>query len=652
MKFKLLLFFILLSVLILPDLTVSAHNHDGKRKSKVYEESRYELMTYAEDSWWNVAEKTGTATATAIKNFFWMTNLVLAHIVMMVVYQLFSLDIVEITKETVQSITASTAGSLLYHFGLFALTIAAFGIVIRAYIQQNWQAFLKLVGLVLLSMILLSSIQSENFNYIDFAHRISTSLENAIMQTNPSLSADDAFTYQTFDETSAQNVSIAIENKVFEALIYQPYLLLQYGTTDEAAIQAEDSDRIHAYLKADPATEEGMKKREKIAESEFKKYGNTHIFAGNAFKQTGYILVMILSTSIQGIVFFSIALIRILLQFAFIVMMLMVPFVLFASLFPSFESLVGRFTKGTFVLILFKGLTMFFVLIATSFITLGYEMTNSSDDLYYRIFIHIIFSITIIFLYAKRQFVFSMLEGASPTLQQMGAGEGVGRSSIQKGKSLWDKRQRNKAYKGLNQRQKRDSNDGTVASFYAGPSLPTNRKRNRKESNHKQGRSSFPRKQQEKFPQAVPAHPEVAATMEKESSSSLRAVSPSEKETPTKAENQQQLGRATHPENQSQSPDNQPKDERTKPKETSVSPLWGSSPEKSALEKQKRPSPTSKDSDRDTTKSHGRDPYAYQKEKREKKKQQTDGQDPRILGNQSDGLFHRTARLNRKDRSP
>jgi hypothetical protein len=416
------------------DVPVFAEDIQGEvRKSEQYDESRYELMTYAEDAWWDVAGKTGSATAAALKNFSWMTNMVLANIVLIIVYQLFSLDIIEMTKNSVQEITSSTAGSLVYNFGLFALGLASLGIVVRAYIQENWKAFFKLITLILISLTLLFSIQTKKFNYIDLAHGISTTLENALMNVNPSLSDDASFQFVHLDDHSKKSISISIENKVFDALIYKPYLLLQYGTTDEDKINEEKPDRIQEYLEADPTTKDGMDKREEIAETEYKEYGNKNIYAGNAFKQTGYIMVMMLSTIIQGIVFFFIALVRIMLQFAFIVMMLLAPFMIFISLFPSFEALVGKYLRGTFLLILFKGITMFFILVATSFITLGYDMTNMSDDLYYRIFIQIIFSTAIIFMYMKRQFIFHMLEGASPTLSDMGA-ERTGRTALSRGK--------------------------------------------------------------------------------------------------------------------------------------------------------------------------------------------------------------------------
>jgi hypothetical protein len=418
MKRPFFLSFLFLLILVFHSSVVMAEGTE--RKAKAHDESAYELMSYADDGWWDVAGKTGSATATAVKNFFWMLNIVLSQITMMVIYQLFSLDVVDMTKDAVHEITAGTAGTLTYNFGLFALSIASLGIVVRSYIQQNWQAFFKLLTLVLLSLTLLFSIQSKKFNYIDIAHGLSTSLENAVMSVNPSLNNDEAFEFENFNENTARNVSIAIENKVFDALIYKPYLLLQYGTTQEKKILAEDSGRINDYLKADPRTEEGVKKREEIAQKEYEQYDNKNIFAGNGWKQAGYILVMILSTVIQGVVFFFIALIRVMLQFAFIMILLLAPIMIFISLFPSFEALVGRYLKGTTILILFKSITMFFVLVATSFISLGYEMTNMSDDLYYRIFIQIMFCVAIMFMYSKRHFALNMLEGATPNLHKIG----------------------------------------------------------------------------------------------------------------------------------------------------------------------------------------------------------------------------------------
>lgn len=387
------------------------------RESQQYDESAYELMSYSDSSWYELGENTTNSIASSIKEFMWMVNLITANVVMMIVYQMFSLDIVDITIHAVNSIASTIADGLLTTFGAFALAIFSIGIIVKAYIQQNWQAFIKLVSLVVISLALLSSIASERFDYITFAHGLSVQLENMVMNVNPSLTGDS-----DFDPTNMNSTAVALENKVFDALVYKPYLLLQYGTTDEAAILAEDPERITDYLEADPRTEEGVQTRQDIARTEYVDYENYNIFAGNGFKQTGYILVMFLSTVVQGVVYFFIALLRIMLQFGFVVMLLLAPFAIFLSIFPSFETVIGKYVRTLGLLIVFKAVVMFFILVAVSFISLGYDMTNTTDDLYYRIFMQIIMSVATIFLYTKRQAVMNMIEGSSLSVDDMGGG--------------------------------------------------------------------------------------------------------------------------------------------------------------------------------------------------------------------------------------
>lgn len=427
------------------------------RKSQVYTETAYDLMTYAEDSWWQWIKKTGTSAVSLIKNFLWMINVIIARITLMIIYQLFSLDIVELTKDSVFEIASSTAVSLINNLVTFALAIAGTGIVIRAYIKQDWQVFFKILSLVVLSLVLLFSIQSKKFNYINVAHSVSVGLENAIMKVNPTLleseRTEDESVSDSFD---GKRTAILIENKAYDSLLYKPYLLLQYGSTNEDVINDEgsmsgDETRIAEYLNASSFTNEGQKQREKIAKREFQELNNENVFAGNVFQSSAYILGISVSTIIQAVVFFIIALVRIILQFAFIFMMLLVPIMLFLSIFPTFEGLIGQFIKGTFMIIMIKGIVVFFVLVGTSFITLSYQMADLSSDVYYRIFIQIIFSVGIILMLAKRQFVFDMLQGASPSLHSMGAGEGMTRNMV-------GRLRNNRRWKQFNPRQKQDKN--------------------------------------------------------------------------------------------------------------------------------------------------------------------------------------------------
>lgn len=438
-KILILLMFLVTTFMFIPTSYAIAEETEGDeaRESQQYENNRYELMSYSDSSWYQLGDQTTNSVAGTVKNLFWQMNLALSSVVLMIVYQLFSLDIVDLTKDAVSGIASAIAGGLISQFGQFALAIFAVGIVIKAYINQNWAAFAKLTGLVIVSLTLLFSISSERFDYIGIASTISTDLENAIMNVNPSLTNDDDLDVnpENMSETAA-----ALENKVFDALVYQPYLLIQYGTTDETTILAEDPNRISAWLDADPRTEEGMEERDTIAEQEYRDYNNYNAYAGNGFEQAAYIFVMMLSTIVQGVVFFCIALVRIMLQFGFVLLLLLAPFAIFLSLFPSFETVVGKYTKTLFLVILFKAITMFFVLVSVSFISLGYDMTNTTDDLYYRIFIQIIMSVVIIVMYAKRHTVMNMIEGGSLSTDDMGGGAIPGQRAAAQGAKVITKR--------------------------------------------------------------------------------------------------------------------------------------------------------------------------------------------------------------------
>ncbi|GIN14617.1 hypothetical protein J26TS2_44840 [Shouchella clausii] len=439
MKYKILVLFIVL-VATFPVSAMAEEIEDKtptNRDSQEYENNRYELMSYSDASWYEFGDKTTNSVAGTVKNLMWQMNLALSNVVLIIVYQLFSLDIVDLTQDAVSSIAAAVAGGLVTQFGQFALAIFAIGIVVKAYINQNWAAFAKMTSLVVISMTLLFSISSERFDYIGIASSISKELENAIMNVNPTLTESDDLKINTENIT---DTAVALENKVFDALVYQPYLLLQYGTTDEESILEEDNERITAWLEADPRTEEGMEERDSIAEDEYKLYNNYNAYAGSGFEQAAYILVMMMSTLIQGFVFFCIALIRIGLQFGFIMGLLLAPFAIFLSLFPSFETIVGKYTKALFLVILFKAITMFFVLVAVSFISLGYDMTNTTDDMYNRIFIQMIMSVVIIFMYTKRHTVMNIIQGGDLSVDDMGGGRIPGQEKTASGAKRVGKR--------------------------------------------------------------------------------------------------------------------------------------------------------------------------------------------------------------------
>src|SRR5699024_7679589 len=190
----------------------------------------------------------------------------------------------------------------------------------------------------------------------------------------------------------------------------------------DAWISYENGEtRVTKYLDADPYTSKGIEKRRDIAKEELNKIGNENIFAGNGFTSASYIISSILTTVIQGIVFFFLALMRVLMQFALILALISLPIVLIMSLIPTLETLLGAYMKLVMKIVLFKGILLFFILVSTSFISLSYSITDASSNIFYRMFVQMIFAVSVIFIYMKREFAFKMFEGASASVNDFGS---------------------------------------------------------------------------------------------------------------------------------------------------------------------------------------------------------------------------------------
>ncbi|QHV47691.1 type IV secretion system protein (plasmid) [Bacillus cereus] len=401
------------------------------RESQKYPEVQYKPMTYVNEKWyWNTNEMLENLKA-AWKEIFWFANLLLAKVGCEIVFNLFSLDIVDKTASMVAGVMSATAKAVAGDFVLFLLALTGGYIAIRAYIQQNWREFFGILTKTLISLSLLYSLFGSAQTYVTFGNELSKYMENMALKINPSLTASQKQDYEEAkdgDSLKSSEIGAKIENKVFESMVYKPYLLLNYGTTDEAAITKDEKERINEYLQANEFNEKGLEKRKDIAKKEYEEKGNSTILASNVPSQVGSLFVSFVTNLIQIVVYFILALVRIVLQLAFIVLLIGLPLVLVFSLFPTLENIVMGYVKALFSVISFKALTVFVVLIAVSFLSLGYDLTNMNDKAESRIFTQLLITVATIALWFKRDFLVHALSGqhhrildsATGTVDKMG----------------------------------------------------------------------------------------------------------------------------------------------------------------------------------------------------------------------------------------
>ncbi|MBJ8113158.1 hypothetical protein JDS99_26665, partial [Bacillus cereus group sp. N6] len=423
---KLFVYFSLIFVLLVAFVPRTAFAEDAEVKPKIvkegdtvreaekYDSEQYNLMTYINEKWYMNTNEMLEQWKTAIKDTFWSLNVLVAKLGALIAYNLFSLDIINLMKDAIASIMSSTAKAITEGLLLTFFTLSGGYIVIKSYVRQDWGEFTRIFMRVFLSMVLLFTLLSNASKYITFANEASNYLEGIALQINPTLSSESSSENTTSSGVikSTKELGAILENKVFDAMLFKPFLLLNYNTTNVKAITKEDENRITNYLNTSATKEDGVKKRKDIITNEFEKLSNKTINATNAPAQIGFIVINTLSNIGIVVLLFMLALLRIVLQVALIAMLIVFAVVLLASVFPTFENLTTNFLKSFFIIIGYKGFSIFVVIVAIAFVTIGFEMTSNSNNIYYNIFINLLMMAALLVVWFKRQLLVAAATGA------------------------------------------------------------------------------------------------------------------------------------------------------------------------------------------------------------------------------------------------
>ncbi|WP_425568257.1 CD3337/EF1877 family mobilome membrane protein [Salinicoccus jeotgali] len=433
-----------------------------ERRSKDYDDlMHYELMSHADENWWDVASKTGNNILVGVRDLAWSTYTVVADVISTVVYHMFNVDLLEMLMPNLNSFTSSTAGQIINNLLVFGMAFVGVTITIRGFVKQDWGAFFKILLLTLVSLTLLFSIQSEKFNYIGLVNGISKDIENTLIATPPSLLTGQEVNYGT------QDTAINMENRIYNALLLQPYLDLQYGDTSVSRINGEREEdyKVYDYLDASPFNEEGQETRSTIAEYEFEDMNNNNVNSANASTQIGKIFMYFISLLVQGFIYIVLAAIRYMLQIGMIIALVMLPFVLFLSLISSFEKIIIGYTRKVFQLILYKAILVFYMIFVMAIMQITYTIQNYG--MIQAIVFQVVLAISAIMLYFYRNSALDTISDSSSINASEASGQGFGRSMSNMGHRMKSTATRQAGFKDHNAKDFKESNQRQGATAFA-----------------------------------------------------------------------------------------------------------------------------------------------------------------------------------------
>lgn len=165
---------------------------------------------------------------------------------------------------------------------------------------------------------------------------------------------------QNIDSNQPEAGTTAVlRNTYFDTAVYRPYLLMNYGTTDEKAITKNNSNRIDDLLKQkkDSGSNNVVKQENKRQNNKYMQDGDEGI---NTKLAVGLIAPMI--TLGLGIPLLLISLFNLIIQIGILALLLLVPLSFFVSLLPWFGNSGYKNLARIIGLFFFKAFTAMFIM--------------------------------------------------------------------------------------------------------------------------------------------------------------------------------------------------------------------------------------------------------------------------------------------------
>ena len=342
----------------------------------------YQLDFYVDTSWdwlpWNWLEGFGKNVMYAlyaVTNMLWTLMLFISSFVSMAVEQAFRMDFisntVDVIGKNIQILTGVTPQGF-NNIGFFVSSLLLIVFILGVYViytglvkKQTTKAFQSIVSFLLIGALSVSFFAFAPFyikNVNDFSKDLSTSaLSLGAKVILPNVNTEDK-----------DSVSL-IRDSVFSLMVKQPWLLLQFGTTDDGAI---GQDRILGLVEKSPSENRG-KDREEAVKKEIEERANNNLTLPSVLNRLAMVLLLALFNLIIGFFLVCLCGIMIFTQILFILFSIFLPLSLIIALIPGQQNVAKRSLMKLFNLIINRAGISLVISITFCVSTMLYSLTSS-----------------------------------------------------------------------------------------------------------------------------------------------------------------------------------------------------------------------------------------------------------------------------------
>lgn len=357
-----------------------------------YRWDNYQIDFYVDTSWdwlpWNWMDRIDNKISSVfygISDGIWLISVLLSSGTGYIVQQTYSLDFIgdmaDDIGKNIQILAGMNTGSKKFNAdGFYTWLLLFIVLIVGGYMayaglikRKTTEAVSAAVNMLVIFLLTAAFIAYAP-QYIKNINDFSADLSNGVLELGAKLvmPGNDEMGVKATDK---------IRNNLFAIQVYKPWLLLQFGTTDETAIESEriaagvDGDRIKSILSVSPVTNFG-EDRQTAVKTDIETYKNVNMTVTNVAGRFGTVLLVFFLNLIISIFVVIMCGLVIFTQLLFIIFALYLPLNFILSMLPTYNGLLKKAVLKLFNTILMRaGLTLL-ITIAFSLSTMIYSMSG------------------------------------------------------------------------------------------------------------------------------------------------------------------------------------------------------------------------------------------------------------------------------------
>ena len=357
-----------------------------------YRWDNYQIDFYVDTSWdwlpWNWMDRIDNKISSVfygISDGIWLISVLLSSGTGYFVQQTYSLDFIgdmaDDIGKNIQILAGMNTGSKKFNAdGFYTWLLLFIVLIVGGYMayaglikRKTTEAVSAAVNMLVIFLLTAAFIAYAP-QYIKNINDFSADLSNGVLELGAKLvmPGNDEMGVKATDK---------IRNNLFAIQVYKPWLLLQFGTTDETAIESEriaagvDGDRIKSILSVSPVTNFG-EDRQTAVKTDIETYKNVNMTVTNVTGRFGKVLLVFFLNLIISIFVVIMCGLVIFTQLLFIIFALYLPLNFILSMLPTYNGLLKKAVEKLFNTILMRaGLTLL-ITIAFSLSAMIYSMSG------------------------------------------------------------------------------------------------------------------------------------------------------------------------------------------------------------------------------------------------------------------------------------